>query len=78
MANKKDNDLCYLKCTRYKINEATQKIKELNFGISVLTEPKRKGQVSENLGYDDQFYTGISKDQKVQRGLSILIRKKKT
>lgn len=43
--------------------------------ITVLTETKRKGQGSENLGHYDHFYSGIPKDKRAQQGVSILVRK---
>lgn len=43
--------------------------------ITVITETKKKGNGSENLGYYDLFYSGVKKDQRAQQGVGILIRK---
>ncbi|XP_057663198.1 uncharacterized protein LOC130898146 [Diorhabda carinulata] len=58
-----------------KINEVLREIRQLNMDIVVLTETKKKGQDSENLGHYDHFYSGISKDKRAQKGVSILIKK---
>ncbi|XP_056635532.1 craniofacial development protein 2-like [Diorhabda sublineata] len=56
-----------------KINEVLREIRQLNMDIVVLTETKKKGQGSEN--HYDHFYSGISKDKRAQKGVSILIKK---
>lgn len=58
-----------------KINEVIFELKTLHVELAVLTETKKKGQGSENLGQYDHFYSGVSKDRRAQQGVSILISK---
>lgn len=44
--------------------------------LAVVTETKKKGQGSENLGEYDHFYSGVPKEKRAQQGVSILISKK--
>lgn len=50
-------------------------IKKNSVDIAVITETKKKGSGSENLGCYDMFYSGVSKDQRAQQGVAILVRK---
>lgn len=43
------------------MHEIIKVIKNLTIDIAVITETKKIGQGSENLGYCDHFYSGISK-----------------
>ena len=59
-----------------KINEVTHEIRERNVDVALITETKKKGQGSENLGHYDHFFSGVPKQKRAQQGVSILIRKK--
>jgi len=59
-----------------KINEVFFEVKRLKMDVMVITETKKKGQGSENLGEYDCFYSGVSKDKRAQQGVAVLIRKK--
>lgn len=61
---------------KQKINEVIHEINRLNIDIAVITETKRKGQGSENIGEYDYFYSGVPKEKRAQQGVGILIRKK--
>ena len=56
-----------------KMNEVTHEIRELNVDVAVITETKKKGQGSENLGHHDHFFSGVPKQKRAQQGVSILI-----
>lgn len=58
-----------------KLHEVISEINQANADIVVLTETKKKGQGSENLGKYDHFYSGVAKEKRAQQGVSILIRK---
>ena len=58
-----------------KTNEVVAELQNARVDIGVITETKRKGKGSENWGYYDHFYSGVSKDQRAQQGVSILIRR---
>lgn len=58
-----------------KLTEVVSEVKKYNVDVAVLTETKKKGTGSENLGCYDLFYSGVSKDQRAQQGVAILIRK---
>lgn len=59
-----------------KTNEVIYELQRLEIQVAVATETKKKGQGSENLGYYDHFYSGVSRDKRAQQGVSILIAKK--
>ncbi|XP_072397944.1 uncharacterized protein [Diabrotica undecimpunctata] len=50
-------------------------LKNAEIDIAVLTETKKKGMGSEKWGYYDLFYSGVTKDQRAQQGVAIVIRK---
>lgn len=56
-----------------KLIEITSELKKIN--VAVVTETKKKGEGSENLGYYDHFYSGVTKDKRAQQRISIFIRK---
>jgi len=58
-----------------KMSEITLELKQQNVDIAVITETKKKGKGSENLGYYDHFYSGVDKDKRAQQGVSILIQR---
>lgn len=58
-----------------KTNEVLSELTKNKTDIIVLTETKKKGQGSENLGKYDHFYSGVGKEKRAQQGISILIRK---
>lgn len=58
-----------------KLNDVISESKNANMDIVVLTETKKKGVGSENLGQYDHFFSGVPKDKRAQQGVSILIRK---
>ena len=57
------------------MTEVVSEIKKNEIDIAVITETKKKGNGSENLGSYDTFYSGVSKDQRAQQGVAILIRR---
>ena len=58
-----------------KLTEVVSEVNKYNVDVAVLTETKKKGTGSESLGCYDLFYSGVSKDQRAQQGVAILIRK---
>ena len=58
-----------------KLTEVVSEIEKNQIDIAVVTETKKKGHGSENLGCYDMFYSGVSKDQRAQQGVAILVRK---
>jgi hypothetical protein len=58
-----------------KLMEVTSELKNQEIDVAVITETKKKGEGSENLGYYDHFYSGVTKDKRAQQGISIFIRK---
>lgn len=59
-----------------KINEVVYELHKSDITLAVITETKKKGKGSENLGHFDHFYSGVPKDKRAQQGVSILISKK--
>ncbi|XP_072375957.1 pickpocket protein 28-like, partial [Diabrotica undecimpunctata] len=51
------------------------KLKNAELDIAVLTETKKKGMGSEKWSHYDLFYSGVTKDQRAQQGVAIIIRK---
>jgi hypothetical protein len=58
-----------------KLMEVTSELKNQGIDVAVVTETKKKGEGSENLGHYDHFYSGVTKDKRAQQGISIFIRK---
>ena len=50
-----------------KMNEVTYEIRELNVDVAVITETKKKGQVSETLGNYDHFFSSVPKQKRAQQ-----------
>lgn len=59
-----------------KINEVILEIKRLDIELAVITETKRKGQGSENLGEYDHFFSGVPKTSRASKGVSIIVHRK--
>lgn len=59
-----------------KVNEIVYELQKSEIALAVITETKKKGKGSENLGHFDHFYSGVPKDKHAQQGVSILISKK--
>lgn len=59
-----------------KVNEVVSELKHLRVDVAVLTETKKKGRGSESWGDYDHFFSGVSKDQRAKRGVSILVHKR--
>jgi len=51
-------------------------VKKLKMDLIVATETKRKGQGSENVGEYDHFFSGVPKEIRAQKGVSILIHRR--
>jgi hypothetical protein len=50
-------------------------LEELKQNITILTETKRKGNGVKILGSYLHFYSGIPKEKRTKRGVSILVKK---
>ena len=50
-----------------KINEVTHEIRERNVDVALITETKKKGQVSETLGNYDHFFSSVPKQKRAQQ-----------
>jgi len=76
-ARKRVNELRYMECSRYsrKNGRNNARIGKLKMDVIGLTETKRKGTGSEIVGGYVHLYSGVSKDRRTERGVSILIKK---
>ena len=61
---------------RGKMEETTSELGKLKMDVIGLTETKRNGTGSEIVGGYVQLHSGVSKDRRAERGVSILIKKK--
>jgi len=61
---------------RGKMEEITSELGKLKMDVIGLTGTKRKGTGSEILGGYVHLYSGVSRDRRAERGVSILIKKK--
>ena len=59
-----------------KMEEITSELGKLKMDVIELTETKQKGTGSEILGGYVHLYSGVSKDRRAERGVSILTKKK--
>ncbi|XP_072384405.1 uncharacterized protein [Diabrotica undecimpunctata] len=50
-------------------------VKKIKSDITVLTETKKKGQGSQDIGGFIHIYSGVEKDKKAQAGVSVLVKK---
>ena len=66
-----------MECSRYsrKNGRNNARIGKLKMDVIGLTETKRKGTGSEIVGGYVYLYSGVSKDRRTERGVSILIKK---
>lgn len=58
-----------------KINEVMLELDKQQIQVAAITETKKKGQGSENLGKYDHYYSGVPKEKGAQQGVSIMIAK---
>ena len=65
-----------VKGIRGKMEEITSELGRLEMDVIGLTETKQKGTGSEIVGGYVHLYSGVSKDRRAERGVSILIKKK--
>ena len=61
---------------RGKMEVITSELGKLKMDVIRLTETKQKGTGSELVGGYVHLYSGVSKDRRAERGVSILIKKK--
>ncbi|XP_044766969.1 craniofacial development protein 2-like [Coccinella septempunctata] len=61
---------------RTKQGEVFQELEKMKVDICVLTETKRKGVGSETIGEYIHFYSGVPKDARAKRGVSIAVHKR--
>lgn len=61
---------------RGKTEEIAKELEKVGIDIAALSETKRKGQGIEQVDQYIHFYSGVPKDQRAKRGISIFIRKK--
>jgi len=61
---------------RGKMEEITSELGKLKMDVIGLTETKRKGIGTEIVGDYVHLYSGVSKDRRAERGVSVLINKK--
>lgn len=61
---------------RLKWQNIMEEIQEMKMDCIVLTETKRKGSGMEESGGYIHFYSGVPKENRAKRGVSILIKKK--
>jgi hypothetical protein len=61
---------------RNKTGDIIKGLKELKQDITILTETKKKGNRAETLGPYIHFYSGVSKEKRAKRGVSILVKKR--
>jgi len=61
---------------RKKTGEIIMGLEELKQDITVLTETKKKGNGVEILGTYLHFYSGVPKEKRAKRGVSILVKKR--
>ena len=61
---------------RNKTGEIIKGLEELRQDITILTEMKKKGNGVETLGPYLHFYSGIPKEKRAKRGVSILVKKR--
>jgi exonuclease III len=61
---------------RGKIEEITSELGKLKMDVIGLTETKRKGKGAETVRSYVHLYSGVCKDRKEERGVSILVNKK--
>lgn len=59
-----------------KIVEVSRELNSLKMDVTVLTETKKKGTGSELLDNFIHIFSGVAKDQRAKRGVSVLINKK--
>lgn len=60
---------------RTKQSEVFHELNKMNIDICVLTETKKKGKGNENIGEYIHFYSGVRKDARAKRGVSIAVHK---
>jgi exonuclease III len=61
---------------RNKTGEITKSLEKLKQDIMILTEIKKKGNGIEILGLYLHFYSGVPKEKRAKRGVSILVKKR--
>jgi len=61
---------------RNKTGEIIKVLEELKQDITILTEKKKKGNGVEILGPYLHFYSGVPKERRAKRGVSILVKKR--
>jgi len=61
---------------RNKTGEIIKGLEELKQDITILTETKKKGTGVEILGPYVHFYSGVPKEKRANRGVSILVKKR--
>jgi exonuclease III len=61
---------------RNKTGEIIKGLEELKQDIVILTETKKKGNGVEILGPYLHFYSGVTKEKRAKRGVSILVKKR--
>jgi hypothetical protein len=61
---------------RNKTGEIIKGLEELRQDITILTETKKKGKGVETLGPYLHFYSGVPKEKRAKRGVSILVKKR--
>ena len=59
-----------------KKKEVFDELEKANIDIGILTETKKKGRGSEMIGQYIHFYSGIGKDKRAKRGVSIAVHKR--
>jgi len=61
---------------RNKTGEIIKGLEKMKQDITILTEMKKKGNGVEILGPYLHFYSGVSKEERAKRGVSILVKKR--
>jgi exonuclease III len=61
---------------RNKTGEIIKGLEELKQDITILTETKKKGNGVELLGPYLHFYSGVLKEERAKRGVSVLVEKR--
>lgn len=59
-----------------KLNEVIHELSRFKIDVAAITETKRKGQGSENLGKYDLFFSGVSKECRAQQGVSLMVHRR--
>ena len=61
---------------RSKMHEIIKEIEQLGISIAFIKETKKKGSASEAIGKNLHFYSGVPKENRAKRGVSLLIHRK--